>query len=218
MSGMIGSLLASVPVAPTGGQARGWLEQELAKEPYQAAKPSAFDLIAQSVLQWIESLFSAKSDAVTPRLLTLLAIVVIVGLVVAAILLFGVPRLNRRSAVGAGLFGDDDRRSADAIRAAARAATAAGDHSLAVLEWFRATARGLEERTVVAIFPGTTAAGFAEAATRAAPAERGALFAAADVFDQVRYAGRAGTAGQAAGIEALDGRMQQVQLTVESPA
>lgn len=198
--------LAAVPVTPTGPEAQQWLATELAKAPYQAAKPTLFDMVAQAVLQWFQGLFTAKGS-VAPPVLLVAALVVVVGLLVVALLLYGVPRLNRRSRAGAALFGGDDRRTSDELRRSARAAAAAGNWSLAVLDGYRALARGLDERTVVAVFPGTTATGFATRAADAFPDERSALVDAAQVFDAVRYAGRPATRAEAEAVVALDDRL-----------
>jgi hypothetical protein len=213
---MIAAPLA-VPVTPDGGEARQLLLDELAKSPYQAAKPSFFDLAAQAFLQWFQSLFSARGSAAPPVLLVL-ALLVVVALVVVALLVFGVPRANRRSRVAGSLFGDDDRRSAADLRRAAAAALASGDLDTAVLERFRASARGLDERTLVSVFPGTTASGFAGRAGATFPAERAALAAAAGVFDAVRYAGRAATRAEAESMAALDERLVAARPRLAEPA
>jgi hypothetical protein len=213
---VIGLLPMSVPVAPGGDQARQWLLDELAKPVYQEARPSLFDLIAQAVLQWFEDLFT-KGDSAAPPVLLVAALAVLATLLVVALLLYGAPRLNRRSRVTATLFGADDRRSADELRRAATAALAAGDVSLAILERFRALARGLDERTVVAIFPGTTADTFAARAAEAFPDERVELASAAQVFDGVRYAGRAGTRTEAEAIASLDGRISAARPQFTEP-
>ena len=203
---MTASLLAAVPVQPGGAEARQWLAQELQKAPYQAAKPSVFDLVAQAILQWFQDLFTDKHSA-APAVLLVVALAVVAALVVLALVLFGAPRRNRRSGVGGALFGDDDRRTADELRRSAAAAFAAGDWSTAVLERFRALARALDERTVLNVFPGTTATGFARRAGDAFPDERAALAAAAAVFDDVRYGDRPATREQADEIGALDDRV-----------
>lgn len=207
----------AVPVQPTGDQARQWLLDELAKAPYQASKPTLVDLAAQAFFDWLGSLFRTQGDPASAVLLVV-ALTVVVALVVVAVLLFGIPRANRRSrGTGAGLFGDDDRRSAAELRAAARAAAAAGDFSLAVLERFRALARDLDERTLVAVFPGTTARGFAREAARAFPAEATELATAADVFDGIRYAGRAGDRDEAERLAALDDRLVEARPRLPEP-
>lgn len=196
----------SVPLQPDGDEGRRLLVDELAKQPYQAARPTPFDLLAQAVGRFFASLFARSSDPAS-RVLLVVGVLVVVALLVAALLLYGVPRVNRRSRLGGeALFGATDRRSAAQIRAAAARAAAVGDHSLAVVEAFRALARGLEERTLVALSPGTTAVGFARAATVPLPDESAALQDAAGAFDDVRYAGGAGTEAEWRRITELDER------------
>lgn len=199
------ALPAAVPVQPDAGTARRWLLDELAKPAYAAAEPSPFDRAVQSFLAWFSSLFEVRGSS-TPPVLLAIAIALVVVVLVVALLLFGLPRRNRRSAAGS-LFGEDDRRSADEMRRAAEAAMARGDWSLAVLERFRALARALDERTLVAVFPGTTAAAFTAAASRAFPAEHGDLRDAAELFDGVRYADEVATREDALSVIALDDRL-----------
>ena len=85
---------------------------------------------------------------------------------VVAFLIFGVPRLNRRSRVAGVLFGEDDDRGSADMRRDAAAAASRGDYATAIAELFRALARGLAERTIVTVTPGTTARGFAGRADR----------------------------------------------------
>lgn len=201
---MIG-LPAAVPLQPDASTARGWLLAELAKPAYAAAQPTPWDRAIEAFLTWFTGLFDPKTSN-TPPIALVVAIVIVLAVVVVALLLFGLPRRNRRSAVRA-LFGDDDRRSADEMRRAAAAAMAREDWALAVLERFRALARGLDERTLVAVFPGTTASGFATTAARAFPAELGELQAAAELFDGVRYADDTATREDALSVLALDDRL-----------
>jgi hypothetical protein len=207
----------AVPVQPDGDEARRWLLDELAKQPYQASKPTPIDLAAQAFFDWLGSLFRSQGDP-TPTVLLVVALTVVVALVVIAVLLFGIPRANRRSGGrGAGLFGDDDRRTAAELRAAARAAAAAGDFSLAVLERYRALARDLHERTLVEVFPGTTARGFAREAAGVFPGEATELAEAAEVFDGIRYAGRPGDRDQAARVASLDDRLVAARPRLPEP-
>jgi hypothetical protein len=210
-------VLLDVPVQPSGDEARRWLLDELAKQPYQASKPTPVDLAAQAFFDWLGGLFRGHGDP-TSTVLLVVALTVVVALVVIALLLFGIPRANRRShAQAALLFGDDDRRSAAELRAAARAALVSGNHSLAVLERFRAVARDLDERTLVAVFPGTTADGFARSAGNVFPAEAAELLSAAEVFDGVRYAGRTADRNQAERIAALDDRLVAARPRLPEP-
>jgi len=208
----------AVPVQPDGDEARRWVLDELAKQPYQNARPTPLDLAAQAFFDWLGSLLRPQPGDPTPTVLLVVALVVVAALITVALLLFGVPRANRRSRSGASsLFGDDDRRSADELRAAAKAALAAGDVGLAVLERFRAIARDLDVRTLVALFPGTTADGFAREAAAVFPDEATELAAAADAFDGVRYAGRPGDREAALRIAALDDRLAAARPRLPEP-
>lgn len=198
-------LPAAVPIRPDGDTARSWLLQELAKPPYQAAQPSPFDRAVQALLDWFTGLFDVRG-ANTPPLVLGIALLLVVVVLVVALLLFGLPRVNRRSREGT-VFGENDRRTADQMRRAAAAAMAAGDWTLAVMERFRAVARGLDERTLVAVFPGTTASAFTASAARVFPTELGELQAAAELFDAVRYADETATREDALAVAALDDRI-----------
>ena len=189
---MHGVLRARIPVDPNAPDAQQWLRDELAKAPYQAAKPTWFDRLSKAFFDWINSLTTPTGEGFGSWIPVILTLVVVAALV-AVFLIFGQPRLNQRSQLRAELFGEDDRRSADDMRRSAVAAAAGGDWSLASQEMFRALARGLAERTVLVVTPGTTAHSWAARAADAFPAERGRLPRAAEVFDQVRYLGVAGT-------------------------
>ncbi|MFD1720082.1 DUF4129 domain-containing protein [Amnibacterium endophyticum] len=209
-------VLATVPVAPDGDAARRLLLDELAKPEYAAAQPTLFDRVATAFLDWFTGLFDASRSGAPPLLLAIALALLVVALVVA-LLLFGVPRFNRRGRAAAGLFGDDDSRTADELRRAAAAALARGDFDAAVLDRFRALARGLDERTLVALFPGTTAVALARAAADPFPQERGPLRDAAVLFDGVRYAGRSATREDAEGVAGLDDRLAAARPLRDAP-
>lgn len=189
----VGRLLADVPVDPTAPDARQWLRDELAKAPYQAAKPSWFDRLSKAFFDWLTSLTLPGGDGLTGWLPVVVTVVVL-GALAAAVLVFGVPRWNRRSRLGGdGLFHEDDRRSAADMRAAAEEAAGRGDWDLACEEMFRSLARGLSERTVLALTPGMTAREVARQASRAFPGDRTRLEDAAVGFDEVRYLNHRGS-------------------------
>lgn len=204
---------AAVPLVPDGGTARNLLRDELAKAEYAAAQPTLFDRLSSAFLDWFTGLFDAGRSGVPPVMLAVALALLVAGLVVA-LLLFGLPRLNRRSRA-AGLFGEHDDRTAADLRRAAEAAFAAGDFSLAVLERFRALARSLDERTLVQVFPGTTAAAFARAAAQPLPGERDAFRDAAALFDGVRYADRRATREDAQAVARLDERVAAARPRLE---
>ena len=185
--------ILAVPVQPDGDQGREWLLDELGKPVYQAAKPTWFDLASQAVSTWFSDLLQNASEG-QGAVAFAIVLIVLAGLIVTAFLVFGRPRLGRRSRVAPGaLFGEEDGRGAQQLRQSAERAAAAGDHTTATLEMFRAVARGLAERTVVDVYPGMTARGFAREAGAALPALAAALGEGAADFDLVRYLGGAGS-------------------------
>lgn len=197
-----------VPVVPEAPEARDWLLEELSKPEYTAARPSLFDLLSQEFFAWLARLFQPGASVGLDWLPVAVLGLLVAGLVVA-LAIWGVPRVNRRSRPAPGLFGDDDRRTASELRRAAAAAAAGGNWTLAVLEQFRAVARGLAERTIVLVSPGTTAHHFAGRASTAFPAASDDLADAADVFDRVRYLGSDGTPDDYDRLRRLDGRLQK---------
>jgi hypothetical protein len=170
----------AIPVDPDADEARQWLLRELAKPEYEAAKPTWFDRLSAAVGEWFANLRIGGLGC-------LLVVVVI------AFLVFGLPRLRQRSAVGGELFGVNDVRSAAQLREAATSLAARGDYAEATAEMFRAIARGLAERVIVDTAPGTTAHGFAVRAAGEFPTFGQRLGEAADIFDGVRYLSAPGT-------------------------
>lgn len=184
--------LSDIPVDPDADQARNWILDELSDARYDAAKPNWFDQASAAFWDWLTSLSIAGDGPATTVLLTIVIAIVVIALIVA-FLVYGMPALNRRSTVTGALFGSDDERSAAELRRAAESAAADGQWALAIEEAFRAMARGLAERTILATSPGTTARGFAVAASIAFPHLESQLSAAADAFDSVRYLGGTGS-------------------------
>lgn len=196
--------VTDVPVDPDAPDARKLLIDELAKPEYAAARPTLIDRIAQAIQDWLDS-FRAPEDGSVPDLFPLVVTVLIVGLIVAAFIVFGRPRLQRKSRAAGALFSDSlDARSAAELRASAHAAAASGDFVVAIEEMFRAVARQLAERTVVSVTPGTTAQEFAARAGRAFPDHVDRFASGARAFDGVRYLDRPGTREAFDEVAALD--------------
>jgi hypothetical protein len=203
----------AVPVDPDAEEARRWLLGELAKPEYEAAKPTWFDRLSAAIGEWFASLRIGGLEG--PPLVGFLVVLgVVVAVALIAFLMFGLPRLRRRSAVGGELFGVNDVRSAAELRAAGSQLAAAGDFAAATAEMFRAIARGLAERVIVDTAPGTTAHGFADRAAAEFPAFREPLRDAADIFDDVRYLGRLGTED---GFRAVSSLEEQLRATTPRP-
>jgi hypothetical protein len=192
-----------VPVEPDAPDARDLLLEELSNPAYAETQPTWFDLLSQAILDWFASWELAGGNG--PPALALLVIGVLLAAgILTAILLYGLPRWRTRSTAADELFGERDRRTARELRRDAERAAGAGDWATAIAERFRATARALDERTIVSALPGTTGHGFARAASARFPELSGQLEACADRFDEVRYLGRAGNAEGYAQVTQLD--------------
>jgi hypothetical protein len=213
-----------VPVNPDAPQAREWILDELSKTEYQAAKPNLLDLIAQQIARWFGDLIAFLTGNVQPGApgqppLWILGIAIpVVILLVLAFLVYGLPRLNRRSAVTGALFGEHDERDAAAMRRDAERAAADGDFTTAIAELFRAVARNLAERTLVTTHPGTTAGEFARRSGEVFPDAAPALRTAASDFDAVRYLGATGSREQWDAMVALERRLRTARPAAEPAA
>jgi hypothetical protein len=200
------------PVTPNGPTAQSWILQELSKSEYSASHPTWFDQLSTAIVNWFNSLTGPSVPGI-PGLGPVIVVVIIVVALVIAFLVFGVPRLNRRSRVTGELFGEDDQRTAAQILTDARAAAAGGDFSLAIVEGMRASARTLSERTLFTMFPGTTAHEFSRRAAVIFPGYRERLEQTATSFDRVRYLDEDGTRAQWQEIESV-----AVELRTAQPA
>ena len=205
----------AVPVDPDADEARQWLTDELSKADYRAAQPTWFDRLSAAIGDWFASLNFGSVDG-PPELGALLIILAVVAALVIAFFVFGLPRIGRKSRVTGDLFGDNDDRDSAAMRAAAQLAADAGDYPLAIAEIFRATARGLAERTVVTTSPGTTAHDFALRAAVAFPEHSDALGDAASSFDAVRYLGRAGSRHEYDAMARLEAALRAARPQLQS--
>ncbi|MFE5409086.1 DUF4129 domain-containing protein [Microbacterium sp. NPDC056569] len=182
------------PLTPDGDEARRWAEQELSDPAYDIAEPTPFDRIARAIGDFIASLLDPELSGGWGSTFALVAAIVVAVVIVAAFLLWGVPRVTRRAAPRTPLlFGEAEHRSAAQLRAAAAERARASDWDAAIVLRFRALARGCLERGVVDPPPGATVHAFARAAGAAFPSLGGRLGAAATAFDDVRYLRRPGT-------------------------
>ncbi|WP_378147414.1 DUF4129 domain-containing protein [Cnuibacter sp. UC19_7] len=208
---MTPSALLDPPVQPDADQGRQWLLDELSKPEYQAARPTWFDQASKAFGDWLDSLQVPGGPGFGP-LIPLVIVLIVAALIVVAFLVFGRPRLNRKSSLKTTeLFGADDTRSAAEIRAAARRAASAGDWPTAIEEQYRAIARALAERTVVLSAPGTTAQDFAGRAGRSFPASADVLRLGARAFDEVRYLDQPGSREGYERLVALDGALERAR-------
>jgi hypothetical protein len=213
-----GAVPVTVPVDPSAPDARQLLLDELSKPQYAAARPTLLDRVASAVADWFASL-TVPSNGSLGGLLPALGVVIALALIVAAFIVFGRPRRNRRTEgrVDA-LFGSDDRRTSTQLRASAALAARSGDYLTAIEEIYRSIARRQAERTVVRVSPGTTAREFALRAGVSYPPQAGALEAASAVFDDVRYLGGRPTAERYERLAALEAELRDLAPAQREPA
>lgn len=207
------------PLTPDAEEARRWAERELADPAYAAAEPTALDRIARAIGDFFASLWDTDLGGGGPWV-SLVAAIVVTVVIVAAFLIWGVPRATGRARGTAQPFGADDERTAADLRREAAARAAAADWNAAVVLRFRALARGLVERGAVDAPPGATVHAFARQAAAAFPAHADALEEAARAFDDVRYLRRPGTAGLYARVAEVDdalARTRPVPVGLPSP-
>ncbi|MCS0500233.1 DUF4129 domain-containing protein [Protaetiibacter sp. 10F1B-8-1] len=205
-------LPVDVPVDPDRDEARRLLEDELAKSRYQQGEQgSGTPDWLERLYRWFDELTHSLGGENTVPAWVVVLVVVGIAVLVVAFLVFGVPRLRRRSALAAGdeLFEADDRRDAAAMRRDADAAARDGRWGEAIAERFRAIARSLHERTLVTTVPGSTAHDVARRAAAPLPEHAPALERAASDFDAVRYLGEAGDRERYERLVALDDAIQR---------
>jgi hypothetical protein len=185
---------AAPPLIPDGEEGREWARRELADPTYDAAEPTFLDRAASAVGEFFADLFSADVPPAIGSTFALVAAVVVAAVILAAFLIWGLPRATHRArGTTRTLFDQDEERTADELRRDAAVHAHRGEWAAAIVLRFRALARGTVERGVVHTPPGTTVHGFARAAARAFPGCAGVLEDAAAAFDDVRYLRRPGT-------------------------
>jgi hypothetical protein len=195
---------AEVPVLPDGEQARSWAEQELARSVYQEAQPSLLDRF----WSWLGGFFADLLDGlsgVDPSLgVLLLAVGAAVVLAVAVFLVR--PRLNARRRKE--VFDAGETRDAVDHRRLSEEAAARGEWDTALAERLRAVIRSAEERVILELRAGRTAAEAGQDLALAFPADAPEILWLARRFDEVRYGRLPAAAVDAEKAAALDSRLQ----------
>ncbi|ROP64356.1 DUF4129 domain-containing protein [Curtobacterium sp. PhB115] len=172
-------------------EARRLLERELERSAYDGAHMTWWDRASRTFLDWLGSLRAdGLGSPVVVQTALWIAIVVLVAVIVLVVVARGLPRRRARTRADdtGGVF-DDDLRSARELLDAAQSALRRSDWSAAVLDGFRAIARGLGERDLVPDVPGATARTIAARGAVSFPTASARLDAAAAAFDAVRYLG-----------------------------
>jgi hypothetical protein len=196
------------PLTPDGEEGRRLAEQELGNPAYQAAEPTPVDRIARAVADFFDRLFNTQLEGGWGSAFAVIATIVAVVLIIAAFIVWGVPRATRRAASqSTALFGDSEERSAAELRSAGASHALKEEWDAAIVLRFRALARGTAERGVVDTPPGATVHAYARAAAVAFPASAADLEEAATAFDDVRYLRRPGTAELYRRVSEVDDRI-----------
>lgn len=196
--------MASSPLTRLGAQ--GDARHELAKRPYQQAKPPWWLRPLQWVFREIAKLWLSVANHTGGS--AALSVIIVGALVILALIAWRVGPLARggRSRFALGL---EPESTATDHRAAAERFAAQQQWAEAVRERLRAISRDLEERVLVNRRPGRTAYELAAEGGRALPANAAMLREAADRFAAIWY----GSAS--AGAEDYR-RLKEIDLAVQA--
>lgn len=192
------------PLDPGRAEARRLLTHELTKPRYDNTE-SLLTRLAHWVSEHLATLFRHSVGGLPPLLL------VVVILLVVVVIALTVPRLRRRHGAGSQeeqpALARDETADAAALRARAVRAATAGDLRSALTDFFRALARGAEERALLPDARGRTATEIASALAQFFPAEASPLHTAAMVFDRVCYGDAGATPDDVQAMDRLERRI-----------
>ena len=181
-------MILTIPVDLGREEAQRLAAEELADPAYHVDDPG----ILQRIVLWVLDKAAQLLDTagrVVPGGLWGLALIVVLGAVLLAVVAWRSGPVRRTAAADTALFVGKARSAAEHRRAADLAA-ASSRWEEAVLERYRAIVRALEERTVLEPRPGRTADEAAAEGGLALPLLADNLRAAATTFDTVAYGGR----------------------------
>lgn len=175
----------SIPVDPDAETARQWAIDELSKREYTDGGESWLE----ALWRWLSELFNGIGGVGKGLGVPGVAVFVVLGLAVVAVIVWivvGPLRRSRRSAAADEIFAGD-RREAGAMHTDAEAAASAGDWATALLFMYRAIVRALDERGAISVHAGMTAHEAADAAGKSLPMLGADITTDAEAFDRARY-------------------------------
>ncbi|PPF45879.1 hypothetical protein C5B85_04215 [Pseudoclavibacter sp. AY1F1] len=210
---------AEPPLDIDEDSARELLQRELSKSEYTQASPTWLDIWIEDFWNWVNDILQpieGVPGGFSPIALIIGAIVVlgVIALLVGRPIL--VQRARRSTTIPPDLF-DGDNRSAQELRASAAAAAAREDFETAVIEQFRALARAVNNRTVIALSPGMTATTVADATIAAFPAHAHGLHRAASSFNAARYLGLGASEDDWQHLRSLDSALEATKPSALTP-
>jgi len=183
---------------------------ELSKAIYHPGVP-----ITERIEEAIDRFLNSAGVTVPAGWWAIVALAALLVIVIAAVLAWIGPVRRSRSRATDPMLSPGQLSARD-HRQKAETMAAAGDYAAAIIESVRATAVELEERGVLPPRMGRTADEFAAEAGQPLPGHATALRAAARLFDDVRYGGRAGTAAGYQQVRELDAAIQAARPTVSA--
>jgi hypothetical protein len=198
---------------PTPPAARSWLNHELQGSDYQ-------NPWLDSLTRWIADQIRKLLEGASHLAGLSASITVLIALVVIAVLVWILPRVRRErvnTVTEQGVL-DDGTITAGAYRDLAAQAIRDGRFEDAVLDGFRAVAKGMSDRRMLDDAPSRTAHEVSVALAADFPEQADRLARAADLFDSVRYGQCRTSAYQAGQIQDLDTELVTVRpLRMTSP-
>ncbi|GAA4812843.1 DUF4129 domain-containing protein [Nocardioides caeni] len=193
-------VLRDPPLDPSGDDARSDLRRELAKPEYYDRN------VLDRIVGWIQGLFDDTVAAASgaPPVSVAVTILVALALITAIMLVVSRARRTARAERSGAPALADEAISADALRARAEQALAAGDAAAALIDAFRATAVRQVERDRIDDVPQATALELARALAAAFPDHAAEIHRGAGLFDEVLYGDHPATVDQARSLLSLD--------------
>lgn len=199
-------LATDPPLDPSADEGRRLLQRELAKYPY-ADHRSLVTRFEEWIADQLARAVGAGASTVT-KLLLLLAVAVLIGVVAYAVTRVRRGRRATGSVAVASVLEEHGLTARD-YRERAASAESRGEHSAALLDWFRALVREGEERALLPERPGGTAHELVEMLAAVLPDDRYDLRAAAARFDDVRYGQAEADASGSRAMQELDARLRK---------
>jgi cbb3-type cytochrome oxidase subunit 3 len=189
-----------VPLDPSPGEARSWLQRELLNPEYHTQNA------VERLITWLErQIGNGLAVAAQATLLSTCAAMLIFLLLLGGLVwLLSRAQRTRRARTSVGPVLDEEVLSAAQLRARAEAALAGGRPEEALVDGFRALAVRQVERGRLEDSPGATAHEVALSLATAYPQHGARVGDNARLFDLVLYGDRPATPEQATGVLTLD--------------
>lgn len=205
MTVVLAAALAPLTREGAGQAAR----HELAKQPYQQARPAWWVRPLRWLLHQIARLWTATAQHTGGS--AALAVLVLVVVALVALVVWRVGPASRAASRRGFALSLDPETTADQHRAAAARFAAQKQWAEAVREQLRAVSRDLEDRALVQRRAGRTAYELATEGGRALPSVAGLLREGADVFVSIWYGSATASAADHQRLVAIDDAVRKAR-------